>query len=80
MTNRDMSGILFRNEEKRGENSPDYGGTCMVNGIEYRVSGWRKDGKKGPFVSLAFRPMREEQKPQSKPTETPVDDDSRIPF
>jgi len=79
MTNRDMTGILFRNDEKRGDKSPDYGGTCMVDGIEYRVSGWRKEGKSGPFLSLAFRPMREEQKPE-KSRPSPDSDDLEAPF
>lgn len=51
---RDMSGVLFKNEEKKTEKHPDYQGEAMIGGKRLRLSAWIKTGKKGKFMSLAF--------------------------
>jgi len=56
---RDLSGVLFRNDKKEKPSHPDYRGDCTVRGRKYWLSGWIKQGKKGPFLSLAFRPAEE---------------------
>jgi hypothetical protein len=54
MTDRDydMSGILFRETDKKSEKSPDYTGKLTLGGEEYRLAGWIREGKKGKFLSL----------------------------
>jgi hypothetical protein len=52
---RDNSGILFKNDRKEKDSHPDRTGTAMIDGVEYYVSGWVKNGAKGPFMSLAFK-------------------------
>jgi hypothetical protein len=52
---RELSGILFKNEDKAKENDRDYRGECKINGTPYWVSGWVKEGKRGKFLSLAFK-------------------------
>ena len=76
---RDMSGALSRNEDKTkpdaNPNWPDYRGSVRVEGRDYWLSGWIKDGQRGKFLSLAV-----------KAKETPAEarasaaDDDDMPF
>ena len=51
-------GALFRNEKKEG-NQPDYRGTFKgLDGVEYDIAGWLKDGQKGKFLSLKISHQR----------------------
>jgi len=56
---RDNSGSLFKNTYKQRDNQPDYTGNGIVDGTEYRVSAWVKEGAKGKFFSLSFTPKEE---------------------
>ena len=47
-------GIIFLEEDKKTEKSPDYTGKVNVEGAEFRVAGWKRVSKNGkPFISLA---------------------------
>jgi hypothetical protein len=63
---RDNSGAVFKNERKEKDSHPDRTGSAMVGGVEYWVSGWLKDGAKGPFLSLAFKRKDEKQAEQPR--------------
>jgi uncharacterized protein (DUF736 family) len=53
---RENSGVLFRNDRKQSEHSPDYSGAINVGGTEFQLSGWIKTSKNGnKFLSLAIR-------------------------
>ena len=49
------SGALFKNERKAKENDPGMTGQAEIDGVEYWISGWSKDGKGKKFLSLSFK-------------------------
>lgn len=51
---------LFFNENKRNENGPDYSGTLNVDGVEYFIDAWQKDGRSGTFYSGKIK-LKEKQ-------------------
>ena len=73
---RNMTGVLFKNDNKSNPKWPDYKGQCEINGKTYWLSAWIKDGKKSKFMSLAFKEQEAGYKPRGKPQ----DDDQEIPF
>jgi len=62
---RDNSGVLFKNDNKDNEKKPDYKGSIMVDGNEYWLSAWIKEGKSGKFMGLAVSP-KDAQPPTGK--------------
>ena len=65
MEKKDNSGVLFKNDKKDTEKHPDYKGNIMVDGQEYWLSAWIKEGKTGKFMGLAVSP-RDAQPPAGK--------------
>lgn len=79
MDKKDNSGVLFRNDKKDTPNHPDYKGGLTVNGQEYWLSAWIKEGKSGKFMGLALSPKEPIAKPSERSKATNFDDDS-MPF
>lgn len=59
-------GVLFKNDRKETDNHPSYKGSINVDGVEYWLSAWVKEGAKGKFFSLSVSP-----KEQAAPTPAP---------
>jgi hypothetical protein len=53
---RDNSGALFKNDRKEADNHPDYTGNAMIDGKEFWINAWLKDGAKGKYFSFSFKP------------------------
>ena len=77
------SGVLFRNDRKEKETQPDHTGNALIGGVEYYISAWVKDGKKGKFFSFSFKPKDESRQQGMQQARTALDDfdDSEsVPF
>ena len=46
-------GTLFKNDKKTTEMHPDFKGDFNIDGVNYWISAWKKDGKYGTFLSIS---------------------------
>jgi hypothetical protein len=57
---RDLSGVLFRNDRRENDRQPEFTGSITVAGVSYWLSAWVKEGRSGvKFFSLAVKPKTE---------------------
>lgn len=81
---RDNSGTLGKNERREKDTHPTHSGQCVIDGKQYWISAWVKDGRNGSrFFSLSFRPKlaRDHQgAPSNPPAPAAPDFDDQIPF
>lgn len=55
---------IFKNAEKKKENSPDYSGSIEINGVKYRTALWLKQSTKGtPYLGGLVELAEEKQAP-----------------
>jgi hypothetical protein len=48
-------GALFKNTRREKDTHPEYNGTINVEGHDYWISAWVKEGKSGKFFSLSVK-------------------------
>lgn len=79
---RDNSGTLGKNSRREKDSHPTHTGRCLIDGKEFWISAWVKEGRDGKFFSLAFKPKEERQQaPERRPEPTVTEDfDDDIPF
>jgi hypothetical protein len=65
---RDNTGTLFKNERREKDSHPNARGEAMIDGVLYEVAAWTKQGKKGPFQSLSFKRIEQDQHRKEPPT------------
>ena len=74
------SGTLGRNERMRPDHKdPEYTGQMNLDGKDYWLSAWVKDGRDGKkFFSISVKPKDAQPEPKAElPPGTPEDD---VPF
>lgn len=69
------TGTLFKNDRRETDSHPHAKGTALIDGVEYWVSAWTKEGAKGKFQSLSFQPKEARQEtPKRQEPRTSYDD------
>jgi hypothetical protein len=76
-----MSGVLFKNDKATNERAPGYTGKVNINGKDYRLAAWVKEGKNGKFFSLKVSEFENKEAPKPKPApQVGFDDLDEPPF
>jgi hypothetical protein len=63
---KDGQGSLFVNDKEGNEKRPDRRGELNIGGTIYRLSGWIKQGSKGPWLSLSAEPKEDTASPKRR--------------
>lgn len=80
------TGILFENNRKGGNpKAPDFRGSINIDGRDYWLSGWEKETKRGPALSLSVEPKQEARRDnyeRDRDSQRPIEPrrDSRPPL
>lgn len=79
---KDMTGVLFKNNRKQNDKQPDYTGKAMIEGYEYQLGAWIKTPAKGgdKFMSITFRSHEREDERRDTPAAVNGELDDDIPF
>ena len=86
METRINTGAIFKNDNKKADNHPDYKGKVNVNGKEMEVALWMKTSAKGvKFFSVSFSEPFVKSEPQIngtliQPSYVNLDANDDLPF
>jgi hypothetical protein len=75
---KDGQGSLFINDKDGNDKRPDRRGELNIGGTIYKLSGWIKEGSKGPWLSL--KAEVKEDAPAKPAPQRPANDTDEIPF
>lgn len=73
-------GVMFRNDRKTKPNQPSHTGSINIEGEEYWLSAWVKEGQKGKFFSMSVTSKDEAADRQRKENFNDFDPDEDAPF
>lgn len=73
-------GALFKNTKKEKDSHPDYNGNINVDGVEYWLNAWVKEGKNGKYFSVSVKPKEDAPKKVASKGKKQDDFESDIPF
>lgn len=73
-----LTGVLFKNDKGDNEKRPDYKGSAEIEGVQYWVSAWIRDGAKGKFMSMKYERKEQQSapKPEQQQAKPSFDDDA----
>jgi hypothetical protein len=75
---------LNKNDRKEKETHPDYKGSINVDGVDYWLDGWIKEGQNGKFISGSIKPKEQQRTSvgasQDFERGVPADLDDEVPF
>jgi hypothetical protein len=72
--------VLFVNDKGDNDKRPDRTGTLNVDGVEYFMDGWIKQGTKGPFLSGKIKPKDTKPAPKRNSDVSGYNPDDEIAF
>lgn len=73
--------VIFKNNKKTAESHPEYTGTVNVEGKEYTISLWIKEGKSGKFFSGSIaEPYKKMENTSDKIRRDNEKNNSGLPF
>jgi hypothetical protein len=70
---------LNKNDRKEKDTHPDYKGSLNVDGVDYWLDGWIKDGANGKFISGSLK-LKEANGRAQQSAPAFEDDGSDVPF
>lgn len=82
------SGTLGRNKRRESDKHPEYTGSAEIDGREFWISAWLKEGSDGKFFSLSFKPKEQKQgggggqsqRPSQRSSQREPGDEDDAPF
>ena len=76
----EMRGSLNLSAYYTRKDQPKYYGKALINGVEYTLKGWEKEGPKGVWISLLFEdPTQEAERHASEFAPAPKKQSKRDP-
>lgn len=57
--NKPGTGVIFKNNKKEKESQPDYSGSINIDGKDYQIALWVKEGQKVKFFSVSIKEKKD---------------------
>ena len=65
-------GVLFRNDRQTKDTQPSHTGSLNVDGVEYFLDAWVKEGQKGKFFSVSVKRKDKQDLPSQRSSRAPA--------